>query len=132
MEERFDGKSVPWLKDYLTKREIQVSDQGRSKRKAELVALAVKAHEMKLQRIDEDNKDTSDVTTSKLKTEKGAIPRPENIQNWSYDFSKMPPFTFADLCMYLIGSGSTLARISSPLRVCLDTSYFQMVMFKIA
>ena len=28
--------------------------------------------------------------------------------------------------------GSTPPRISSPLRVCLDTSYFQMVMFKIA
>ena len=106
MEERFDGKSVPWLKDFLTKRGIQVSDQGRSKRKAELVALAVKARElMKLQRIDEDDEDTSDVITSKLKTEKGAIPRPENLQSWSYDFSKMPPFTFADLYTYLIGSG---------------------------
>ena len=60
MEERFDGKSVPWLKDFLTKRGIQVIDQGRSKRKAELVALAVKAREMKLQRIDEDDEATSD------------------------------------------------------------------------
>ena len=66
MEERFDGKSVPCLKDFLTKRGIQVSDQGRSKRKAEVVALAVKAREMKLQRIDEDDEDTSDVITSKL------------------------------------------------------------------
>lgn len=119
MEERFDGKSVPWLKDFLTKRGIQVSDQGRSiKRKAELVALAVKAREMKLQRIDEDDEDTSDVITSKLKTEKGAIPRPENIQSWSYDFSKMPPFTFADLYTYLLALGSTLPKTSSPLRVC--------------
>ena len=31
-----------------------MTDQGRGKRKAELVELAVKAHEMKLQRIDED------------------------------------------------------------------------------
>lgn len=104
MEERFDGKSVPCLKDFLTKRGIQVSDQGRSKRKAEVVALAVKAREMKLQRIDEDDEDTSDVITSKLNTEKGAIPRPENFQSWSYDFSKIPPFTFADLYTYLIDS----------------------------
>ena len=81
-----------------------MSDQGRSKRKAELVALEVEAREMKLQRIDEDDEDIVDLITSKLKTEKGAIPRPENIQSWSYDFSKMPPFTFADLYMYLIGS----------------------------
>ena len=58
MEERFNGKRVPWLKDFLTKRGIQVSDQGHSKRKAELVALVVKAREMKLQRIDEDEEDT--------------------------------------------------------------------------
>ena len=43
--------------------------------------------------------------TSKLNTEKGAIPRPENIQSCSYDFSKIPPFTFADLYTYLIDSG---------------------------
>ena len=110
MEEQFGGKSVPWLKEYLTKRGIQVSDQGRSKRKAELVELAVRAREMKLQRIDEDNENISEVIASKLRTEKGAIPRPENIQSWSYDFSKMPPFTFADLYRYLIGSGEYTAE----------------------
>lgn len=105
MEERFDGKSVPWLEDFLTKRGIQLSDQSRSKRKAELVALVVKAREMKLQWVDEDDEDTSDVISSKLNPEKGAIPRQENIQSWSYDFSKMPPFTFADLYAYLTDSG---------------------------
>ena len=35
---------------------------------------------------------------------KGRLPRPELIQNWSYDFSRMPEFTFADLYMYLMGS----------------------------
>lgn len=96
----FDRKNVPWLKDYLTRRGIQ----GHGKRKAELVELAVKAHEMKLQRIDDDDEEPTDVIPSKLSTEKGTIPRPENIQSWSYEFSKMPPFTFADLYMYLVGS----------------------------
>ena len=45
MEEQFDRKSVPWLKHCLTKRGIQVTDQECSKRKAELVELAVKARE---------------------------------------------------------------------------------------
>lgn len=72
--------------------------------------LAVKAREMKLQRIDEDDEDISDVIAGKLRTEKGTIPRPEQIQNWSYDFSKMPPFTFPDLYMYLIGSGEYTAE----------------------
>ena len=48
MVERFDGKSIPWLKYFLTKGGIQVSDKGRSKRKAEVVSLAVKASELKL------------------------------------------------------------------------------------
>ena len=106
----FDRKTVPWLKDYLTRRGIQVTDQGRSKRKAELVELAGKVHEMKLQRIDEDDEEPTDVIASKLSTEKGTIPRPENVQSWSYDFSKMPPFTFADLYTYLIGSGEYTAE----------------------
>ena len=39
---------MAWLKEYLTKRGIQVSDQGRAKRKAELVELALKAFKIKL------------------------------------------------------------------------------------
>ena len=87
-----------------------MTDQGRGKRTAELVELAVKAHDMKLQRIDEDDEDPTIFIASKLSTEKGKIPRPENIQSWSYDFSKMPPFTFADLYTYLIGSGEYTAE----------------------
>ena len=56
-----------------------MTDQGRGKRKAELVELAVKAREMKLQRIDEDDEKPTDVIASKLSTEKGTIPRPESI-----------------------------------------------------
>ena len=66
MEEQFGGKSVPWLKEYLTKTGIQVSEQGRSERKAKLLELAVKAREMKLRRIDEDDEDILDVIASKL------------------------------------------------------------------
>ena len=65
VEEQFDGKRVPLLEDYLTKRGIQVRDQGRSKRKAEMVELAVKAREIKLQRINKHDEDFSDLITSK-------------------------------------------------------------------
>ena len=94
MEEQFGGKSVPWLTEYLTKIGIQESDKGRSERKAEVVELVVKASEMNI----------SDVIAGKLRTENGTIPHPKNIQNWSFDIYKMPPFSFADLYMYLIGS----------------------------
>ena len=36
----FDRKTVPWLKDYLTRIRIQVTDQGCGKTKAELVEFA--------------------------------------------------------------------------------------------
>jgi len=90
------------LKEYLTKRGIQVSDQGRAKRKAERVELAQKALKMKLPKIDEDE-DLAKVIEQKLETDRGRLPRPDLIQNWSYDFSGMPEFTFADLYTYLIG-----------------------------
>lgn len=44
------------------------------------------------------------VIEQKLETDKGRLPRPELIQNWSYDFSGISEFTFVDLYTYLIGS----------------------------
>ena len=104
MADDFNRRNVPWLKNYLTDRGIQISDQGRTKRKAELVELAEKACEMKLPRTDEGEEDSGDVIASKLQTKKGMIPHPENIRNWSYDFGNMPQFTFAGLYTYLVGS----------------------------
>ena len=48
---------MAWLKEYLTKRGIQVSDQGRAKRKAELVKHAQKALKVKLPKADEEDED---------------------------------------------------------------------------
>ena len=57
MAEQFEGRNVAWLKEYLTKRGIQVSDQGRGKRKAKPVELTQKAFKMKLPKIDEGDED---------------------------------------------------------------------------
>ena len=81
----------------LTKRGIQVSDQGRANRKAELVELAQRAFKMKLPKVDEEGEDLAKVIKQKLESDKGRLPRPELIQNWSYDFSGKPEFTSADL-----------------------------------
>ena len=86
MEEQFEGRNVAWLKEYLKKRGIQVSDQGRAKRKAQLVELAQKAFKMKLQKIDEEDENLTKVIEQKLETDKGRLPRPELVQNWFYDF----------------------------------------------
>ena len=73
MEDQFKSKSVPWLKQYLTNRGVQVSDQGRNKRKAELVELAEEMFQMKIRRIDNEEEDVSEVITSKLKTDEGIL-----------------------------------------------------------
>ena len=86
MAEQFKGRNVAWLKEYLAKPGIQVFDQGRAKRKAELVELTQKAFKAKLPKIDEEDEDLAKVIEQKLETDKERLPRPELIQNWSYDF----------------------------------------------
>ena len=68
MEEQFEGRNVAWLKEYLKKRGIQVSDQGRAKSKAELVELAQRAFKMKLPKIDEEDEYLTKVIEQKLET----------------------------------------------------------------
>ena len=86
MAEQIEGRNVAWLKEYLTKRGIQVSNQGRTKLKAELVELAQKAFRMKLPKIDEEDGHLTKVVEQKLETDIGHLPRPELIQNWSDHF----------------------------------------------
>ena len=45
--EYFKRQKLPWLRSYLLERGIQISSDGKNKRKAEVVDLAVNAHEMK-------------------------------------------------------------------------------------
>ena len=71
MAEQFEGRNVAWLKEDLTKRGGQVSDQGRAKRRTELLELAQKAFEMKLPKEDED---FPKVIEQKLETDKGRLP----------------------------------------------------------
>ena len=73
MAEQFQCRNVAWLKEYLTKRGIQVSDQGRAKRKAELVELAQRALKMKLPKIDEEDEDLAKVIEQKLEPTKDAF-----------------------------------------------------------
>ena len=50
--EYFKRQKLPWLRSYLLERGIQISSDGKNKRKAEVVDLAVNdAHEMKLAKV---------------------------------------------------------------------------------
>ena len=49
--EYFKRQKLPWLRSYLLERGSQISSAGKNKRKAEVVDLAVNAHEMKLAKV---------------------------------------------------------------------------------
>ena len=49
--EYFKRQKLPWLRSYLLERGIQISSDGKNKRKAAFVDLAVNAHEMKLAKV---------------------------------------------------------------------------------
>ena len=70
--EYFKRQKLPWLQSYLSERGIQTSNDGKNKRKAEVVDLAAKAHEMKLAKVcDGETEDMNTLIVQLLTTNKG-------------------------------------------------------------
>ena len=59
---------------------------------------------MKIWRIDNEEDDVSEVITTKLQTDEGNLPNPQDIQKLTCDFAAMPELSFADLYTYLVGT----------------------------
>ena len=98
------GKTVPWLKQFLQDRGIQISSEEKNKRKAELVELSVNANKMKLEKIKEGDHEEKSVLMLKVRTtEHGVLPNPNTIKDWTNNVSKIPELTFPDIYNYLIG-----------------------------
>ena len=95
------------MKEYLTKRGIQVSDQGRGKRKAELVELAQKAFKMKLPKIDEGDEDCAKIVEQELeRRQTGDVFHDLSLSRTGHMIflACLNSLSFADLYTYLIGS----------------------------
>ena len=101
--EGFSKLKVDELKTYLRERGIQLSDAGRGKRKAELLDLCEKAAAMKQRKLDDSAEDLTKVIDDKLQTAVGKLPDPKSLNGWTYNFAKVPEFTFGDLYSYLVG-----------------------------
>ena len=104
----FWRQKLPWLRTFLQERGIQTSSEGKAKRKAELVELAVNAHSMKLAKVSEHEgeSETENVIMAELlATDEGVLPDPASIlkSNWSRNLSLFPEVTFPDICNYLLG-----------------------------
>lgn len=96
---------MPWLKEYLQERGIQISSEGKTKRKAELVELSFNACRIKLPKVnDGDHEERTVLLKELLKTNDGVVlPNPDTLKNWIYNFAQIPDLTFPDICNYLIG-----------------------------
>ena len=101
--EDFSKFKVDELKSYLRERNIQLSDGGKAKRKAELLDLCEKAAAMKQRKLDNSAVDKNKLLEEKLKTSEGKLPDPKTLKGWTNNFSNIPEFTFADLYNYLVG-----------------------------
>ena len=98
----FQCQKLCRLREYLQERGIQTSLEGKGKQKAELVDLAFSA--MKLPKVsDGGSEKEKSVMADFLTTDKGVLPEPASILNWSRNLFFIPQVTFPDICNYLVG-----------------------------
>ena len=100
--EDFSKSKVDELKRYLRERGIQLSDDRKGKRRAELLDLCQKAAAMKQTKLDDSAEDRTKLH-KKLQASEGKLPGPKTFSSWTHNFSKIPEFMFGDLYNYLVG-----------------------------
>ena len=99
--EYFKRQKLPLLRSYLLERGIQISSDGKNKRKAEVVYLAVNAHEMKLAKVcDGKSEDVNTLIAELLTADEGFLPNPVLVLNWRRNLSLFPEVTFPDICKW--------------------------------
>ena len=98
----FQCQKLRWLRKYLKERRTQTSSEGKRKQKAELADLVFSA--MKLPKVsDGGSEKEKSVMADFLTTDKGVLPEPASILNWSRNLFFIPQVTFLDICSYLVG-----------------------------
>ena len=87
-------------------RPLQISSEGKCKRKAELVEQAFNAHSMKLAKVSEEESENENLIMAELfATDEGVLPDPASLlkSNCSRNLIIFPEFTSPDTCNYLLG-----------------------------
>ena len=85
----FQRQKLPWLRTFLQERGIQTSCDGKAKRKADLVELALNTHTIKLAKVsDGESEDKNALIAELLTTDEGVLPEPAPIINFSRNFSR--------------------------------------------
>lgn len=95
---------VSELQKFLRERDIQISINGKSRRRAELLELCKNAAEIKVPKIEEESTKRDELINSKITLPGGKLlPHPLSLKDWTHDFTGVPDFRFPDIYHYLVG-----------------------------
>ena len=96
----FTNMKVPELRKFLKERGIQISVNGKSRKRAELLELCKNAAEIKVPELEKKTEQCDELIT--LPGEK-LLPHPFSLKFWTHDFTGIPDFRIPDSCHYLVG-----------------------------
>ena len=118
----FTNMKVPELRKFLKERGIQISVNGKSRKRAELLELCKNAAEIKVPELEKKTEQCDELIT--LPGEK-LLPHPFSLKFWTHDFTGIPDFRIPDSCHYLVGKDGydedCLRSYKSPEGFCLFT-----------
>ena len=101
----FVSMKIPELKNFLKARDIQISLDGKKRKKAELLELCKNAAEMKVPKVDEEIELKDDLIKSKITLPGGKLlPHPLSLQFWTHNVTNIPDFRFPDISHYGLDS----------------------------
>ena len=99
----FTNMKVPELRKFLKKRDIQISLNGKSRRKTELLELCKNAAEIKVPKLKMETVQCDELINSKITLPGGKLlPRPLSLKFWSPGFTGIPDFRCPDIYHYLV------------------------------
>ena len=100
----FASVKVPELQKFLKERDIQISVDGKNRKRAELLELCKNAAEMKVPKLDNETAQREELINSKITLPGGKLlPHPLSLKFWTHDFTNIPDFRFPDIYHYLVG-----------------------------
>ena len=96
----FTNMKVPERRKFLKERGIQISVNGKSRKRVELLKLCKNAAKIKVPKLEKETVQQDELIT--LPGEK-LLPYPLSLKFWTRDFTGIPDFRFPDNYHYLVG-----------------------------
>ena len=143
----FINMKVPELRKFLKERDIQISVNGKSRKRAELLELCKNAAEIKVPKLEKETVQRAEFINSKITLSGGKLlPHPFSLKFWTHNFTGIPDFRFPDIYHHLVGKdgydedrlrhgedlkyhdsiddGIRQAKVGNPVKNFTDSSFF--------